>query len=577
MTGKKKVAAAAAAPTAQDVPKVTRAEVKKMTPEQQAALEQSALDDLHSDPLFDDTEPLPLEAIKNPSDRMQRQLAGVSNELIEQSVKNIRKAIDEFNAKNRIQFDEIAKSNARITTELWQPIAEQLHTLVDGIVNSQAYRMLQTIQQSWKAYYEANKDQIDAMVKAAAEIRKKEEMPYIEALTPFILEELAADNGIDDPDKIPFNIYAAVLRQGFDDDGQPVQGGQWENLIQRAIRKKAAQDKVVQTKKQLDAVANALQPGNPQWYLMTTHNFDKTIHTQGVVGTGLDYDLTVRAKNKRRKEVNVLLKVDFNPKDKNIKLTGNHLTWYDWAVSNAIASLYEYGPENHIITTDMIYRAMTATTEAVPKKQKKMIEKSIACTEGVYATLNLTNEARMREWKDDDGNPLDKLVLEGRLLNVNKVVAETCGRRVVAWQILDEPLSLKYAKMNGQYRKIKPECLAMRSSNTRERIEVKEFLIQSISTMKSKKANNKKWTNVILFDTMFKELGLKFAEVTIDPDDPKSAAAAKKVADNNRRLKKKYTDFATTYLEHLRNIYDITDYRVRRGPKNKIDGVEIIL
>lgn len=567
MTGKKKEQPTTEAPAAeatakQDLHKVTWGEVQNMTPEQLKAWQEAVLDDIHMQSLFDS------EAYS--------------------STKQLKKAVE-----------QLAAPLNTVVNEYWVNTANKL---VETIKNSDVFKNLLQVKTAWTAYYEAHKDEIDAIVKATQEIDHKEKIPYIAELAPFILQELAAEQGIEDPGQVGFNYYAAVLRQGFDNDGHIIPDSKFANLISRAIKRKSAMRQSEKALQKLDDVANALRVNIPKDNIIITNNLMRTMQTEPVVGTGKPFDWAWTKRGKAAEMTNRAV-MYFDPEDPNIKIINNSLTEYDRQVFEAIITCYM---NDSAFTLDVIYRIMTGAKSKVPPKQKEMIERSIARLKAITADIDFSNEARVRCATDDDGKPLDTVVFERQFLILDKIkYTVKTGKNSVKpgykYRVAMEPPMVTYMKMNGQFKPVDRKMLTIKEvdkdkgigapiSNTPELTEISGYMFRTINIMKQKKKDKVKWTNTILLDSMFDGINHEHEDPkprgvnAAAKDDPKKQAEEKdpeKVAANlaarKRQLKHKMVNLARKCLDYWVHMGYIHGYRVSKADKNKILGFDIIL
>ena len=282
-----------------------------------------------------------------------------------------------------------------------------------------------------------------------------------------------------------------------------------------------------------------------------------------------EHDTPVIGEHGKRKEVTAIVKISYDENRTGIKLTAQNMTEYEQQVSDAIISLWLYGDESHIMTSDMIYRAMTGqgSEGKAPAGQKGAITKFMQKWEGVRVYIDCTEEMRKRGITDKNGKPIREFIFDEYYINTRRVRVRAGNETVTAWQILSKPVMLTYSEMTKQLLTMPSSLLDIKEittkgqlteisvNNSTDRIAVKGNLLRTIHIMKGKKHNKLPWSNIIPFDKLFTETGI----------------------DNSDRIKRsKMIAYCKQCLDYWKAKQYIDGYTMRRSGK-KITGVEIIL
>lgn len=223
------------------------------------------------------------------------------------------------------------------------------------------------------------------------------------------------------------------------------------------------------------------------------------------------FDLVVANQKEKRKEMTVYTMIDYEQNE----LIEN-LTEYERQVSDAIISLWVDATQNDItpiFTVDMIFRAMPGSGDKAGPQQKGAITKTIEKFRRLHIYVDATLELRKRkvigenETRIFDDFYLSATGCSGRI--------KSGGQIVRAYKINTEPINLTYCKLTNQIltiptkfitvKKIKNgeithEILAM----TPERQSMTGYILRRIAVMKK----DKEQSRTILFDTIFKDVGL---------------------------------------------------------------------
>ena len=170
---------------------------------------------------------------------------------------------------------------------------------------------------------------------------------------------------------------------------------------------------------------------------------------------------------------------------------------FNRAIHNIAVSLYAAG--NKHITPRMIYEAMNGYQrkhkppeqlyEAIMESMRKLMLTSIK--------IDATEEAEKLG--------LNVLRLENYLLPVNITAVAINGQEVEAFTFMDEPPLYTYASKKKQISRCDIGLLAADISMTPENIVIRDYLLERVTSMKSKKS---KLLNVIRYDTLYEYLEL---------------------------------------------------------------------
>lgn len=201
------------------------------------------------------------------------------------------------------------------------------------------------------------------------------------------------------------------------------------------------------------------------------------------------------ALDKRKgKQINILYAIDFENIDKAVSIT-RRLTPYDELVYIAISALFSVG--NDYITTAQIYNAMGF--EGRPSKYDiDKINKAITKMSG--ARIHIDN---LEEIQAKYKYPVVKY--DGSLLPMERASIVINGQLAeAAIHIFREPPLISFARGRKQITTIERKLLASPISKTDQNIRLQTYLIERISRIK----NDKKTSNKILFETLYKETGI---------------------------------------------------------------------
>lgn len=187
----------------------------------------------------------------------------------------------------------------------------------------------------------------------------------------------------------------------------------------------------------------------------------------------------------------------------NVHLSGRqHFTEYDRNVYNAVASLYVYGDQSHIVTPAQVYRAMTGLTDAEKPTagQIASVTRSLDRMRFIRARIDCTAELQARRItlnsKQINGGEIDTY-----LLTADAIKVQAGGQTVKAYRIIKPPILYEYAAAVKQVltlpastldiKELNPDGSAgARLPNTESRILIKGYLIRRIEGMKGKNGLN---------------------------------------------------------------------------------------
>ncbi|RXM73650.1 hypothetical protein DP144_13865 [Clostridium tetani] len=203
---------------------------------------------------------------------------------------------------------------------------------------------------------------------------------------------------------------------------------------------------------------------------------------------------------KGKKEVLTTVSVDYDSEGIQIYNKSERFTPYDRVVHNAVCSLYEAG--NTEFTALMVYRCMNGlvNNEKVSPQAVGAVTKSLDKVSRIRCKIDWTAEAQARGVNIDNG------LLEGNILATKKITVTTSGKTIEAYQLLDKPILYTYAQTTKQVITIPIKLLQTKEKlrSTDEVIVIREYLIRRIEVIK----NSNKHSNKILYDSIFKEMGL---------------------------------------------------------------------
>lgn len=318
-----------------------------------------------------------------------------------------------------------------------------------------------------------------------------------------------------------------------------------------------------QNQKELENMLPILQSKLPEWHTMPIQKLASELQHDIINGGAID--LIVAGKGKKSEITSYVLATYDQPEA--ITMTGKPYTEFDRQVQDAVSSLWEYGHKSHIVTPDMVARAMThkTNTEKVSPQFKGAVTKSIEKMWAIRIELDASEEIKKRKISQD-GKPVNKLIYNGNLLALEKIEIGAGGKTVKGYHILREPILLSYAKMTKQLATVDARLLDIKEvdkkgnvttvsiKSNEARVAVNGYLLRRIAVMKNDRTHKKtKQSNIILFDTLFEETGI--------PQDS-----------NARRIK----DYTFQVLDYFKAMNYIKGYTKRKNRKS-FDAVIIDL
>lgn len=227
------------------------------------------------------------------------------------------------------------------------------------------------------------------------------------------------------------------------------------------------------------------------------NNYLTNILTDGIIDAG---KVSMLVSSSKAKPIHAFCNLSFD--GDNVKLSGRQpFTEYDRNVYNAVTSLYVYGDQSHIITPDIVYRAMTGmnASETPSPQQTGAVTKSLDKMRFIRAVIDCTEELEARH-ATLDGVTITGGLIDTYLLNAKAVQVQAGGRTVKAYQILEQPVLYTYSKALNQVYTVPVSLLDVkrvdsktgktegRISNTESRIRIKGYLLRRIEGMKGKNA-----------------------------------------------------------------------------------------
>lgn len=310
--------------------------------------------------------------------------------------------------------------------------------------------------------------------------------------------------------------------------------------------------------KEIEKMLPTLQSTLPLWHIMSIQKLVTELQHK-LINSGAA-DIIVANKGKKN-EITSYVLATYDEVD-----GVTSLTEFDRQVHDAVSSLWEYGHSNHVITPDMVARAMNhkIQTEYISPQFKGAVTKSIEKMWAVRIEINASEEVRKRK-VEADGKPVKRFVYSGNLLALEKIEVEAGGKTVKAYHMLREPVLLSYAKTTKQLATVETQLLDIKEvdkkgnvtvsiKSNEARTAVKGYLLRRIAVIKNDRANKKpKQSNIILFSTLFEETGI--------PQDS-----------NARRIK----DYAFQVLDYFKAMGYIKGYTKRKNRKS-FDAVIINL
>ena len=208
-------------------------------------------------------------------------------------------------------------------------------------------------------------------------------------------------------------------------------------------------------------------------------------------------EVIIRVGKKGGKPITTLVSVNID--DLQGVTLGNDamLNPYNRAIHNIAVSLY--AANNTHITPRMIYEAMNGyqREHKPPEQVCKAIMDSMRKLMYTAIKIDATEESK--------AFGLNKLTFEGHLLPVVLATAEINGQEIECFKFVDEPPLYTYASRKKQISRCDIKLLAVDLSMTPENVVIRDYLLEQITSMQSKKS---KLLNVIRYDTLYEYLGV---------------------------------------------------------------------
>ena len=246
-----------------------------------------------------------------------------------------------------------------------------------------------------------------------------------------------------------------------------------------------------------------------------------------------------------KKELTAIVSINFEDLE-GVEIN-KEITPNDWHVHNSIVSLYIDGG-NEYITPLMIYRTMTGNpnAELTPNRKESILE-SVARCSGIKIRIDSTEEAKA--WG------MDRLIYEGNLLYIEKVIGEYNGRVDEWFHIIRRPILYDYANAKNQVARMDIKLLNTPINKNDETLTLQGYLQNRILSMKGPNVSRN-----IKYETIYKKLNINAA----------TPGAL-------RKKQTKIRDATKTILEFWKENDFIKDFKENTGPKNSKVSITIIL
>ena len=248
----------------------------------------------------------------------------------------------------------------------------------------------------------------------------------------------------------------------------------------------------------IKSVAKFLQPVDKVSQEIFKKGENEDFYNGGIV------DLVVSGKDTKR-EITTAVSINIDNFD-DVKMSNDvMLDPYNRAVHNALVSIYEAGNEH--ATINQIYRVMNGnreTLKAPEEETKKAIMESVEKLRHSEITIDLSNEAKIYNFK--------KLKIKDFIIPAMIVTAEVNGQVIDCIKFRGEPPLATYSKQKKQINTCDIKMLDIPLNNSKENIIIKNYLLERVQGIINKKS---RLNNVILYETLYKYLGLDENEKTI--------------------------------------------------------------
>ncbi len=258
-------------------------------------------------------------------------------------------------------------------------------------------------------------------------------------------------------------------------------------------------------------VVPALKVTQPEKYLMPINKFSQNF-TNVVMGK----NTMKRVMGDRYPDINSVVILRSSSK---VRYQGTPLTDFDRCVLDAVATLYVYGHQDHIITPALVYRTMihATETETPSKKILAMVEESIEKMRFIYVQIDCSEELKKRKISLNE-KPVNKGVIGDMLLCVRDAQVEAGGNVIKAYLVKEAPIVYEYAHLikqvctiDGRLLEIK-DSMGIRIKNSEKRIAIKRYLLSRIEPMKGRGGG--KLSRKIKYESIYEQIanGIKVSE-----------------------------------------------------------------
>lgn len=477
---------------------------KHLTPEQaergQELLEKAAAALLEPNP-----EPLTAGIMTNIQDivpsitGLQNMMQSVMNALTEYQHAETASIIDALGSTIQNLHDATSTIIDRLSNISFKIDFDSLSKLLDDL--NEHLKRRENYLKDLTPYLQAELEQLHAEHPETAEITLDDITVFIDIqykYTDTEIEEMIQEfeeNPIDSAETDPVMLYLPLVLKA----------------IQKAINEYTVK------KEQLQLLLPILQSRLPKNHTMPINRLANELQ-RDLINAGA-VDLVVAGRGKKGEITSYVLATYEQPDG--ITMTGKPYTEYDRQVQDAVSSLWEYGDETHIITPDMVFRAMThrTQTESPSPQQIGAVTKSLEKMRRIHITVDATEEMKKRKLTID-GKQVTSCKFDDYLLSLRAVEVKAGGRTVKAYLMTAEPVLLTYAKLTKQLATVPAELLDIKKvdkgkattvsvANSDARIAVKGYILRRIAIIKhDKTAKNPKQSNIIKFDSLFAETGI---------------------------------------------------------------------
>ena len=334
-------------------------------------------------------------------------------------------------------------------------------------------------------------------------------------------------------------------------------------------------------------IEEAINKINPQSHLMPNTKLMNKMREDGIINTGA-FDLDVFKKGKGQ-EITTYTIINYTPEESGITITDPKLSEYERQVSDAILSIWDEASKQGVepvFITDTVYSAMPGGGDTASAQQRGAITRAIEKFRRIHMTIDATEELRRRGAIGSDENMVfDEFYFQ---MTRAKRTSKHSKQPVMAYQLTGKPVMLKYAELTKQILSVPSKYLKIRKVSggvvtpvlitmNAERQSMVGYMMRRIAVMKhdNEAAKNKKasyerkrkkepelkpkpladfreQSNVILFETIFKESGIK-AE---------------------RQQKERHRKFCASVLDYWTATGFISGYEMQSKGK-KITGISI--